>query len=337
MKDEHTVTVMAKRAYVPAARSGAFWSSVAVALLLSGCGPSAPAADKKDDADSETGVTLTPEQIKGLGITTMPARSATYRQAVSGYGMVVALDTVAQADADIASASAAAAQSAAAAARARSLSTGEEAAVSQEVVEATQSKAAADQAALGLAERKFQSAFGLNAPWKSPAERKAVMAKLAAGRAVLVRVTFPLGSLGGHRPQKIAIARLGNATRNWTSHMIWDAPADASLPGSGYYCLLEGSDLAQNERLTASVNVGPESSGVWVPQAALLVGENSTWIYAQPQAGHFVRIQVDTSKADNGGLFLDRSAGVAPGERVVTGAAGLLLARELNPSSGSED
>lgn len=309
----------------------------AVFIPLAGCGKSSPPADKKDDNDTQAGVTLTPEQVKVLGIATAPARAATYRQTVTGYGVVVALDIVAQADAEIASASAAATQSAAAAARARSLSTGEEAAVSQEVVETAQSKAAADQAALGLAERKFQSAFGLDAPWKNAVERKAVMAKLASGRAVLVRVIFPLGSLGGLRPQEITVARLGNTSQNWTSRMIWAAPADANLPGIGFYCLVEGSSLAQNEHLTASVSVGPQSNGVWVPQAAVLVGENSTWVYVEPQTGHFVRVQIDPSRSQNGGIFLDGRTGIAPNEQVVTGAAGLLLAREINPATVSGD
>lgn len=316
---------------------GSVLSCVAALAILSGCGKSSPAGDKKEDTGSQTGVTLTPEQVKSLGITTTPARTATFRRSISGYGVVVALDTIAQADADIASASAAAAQSAAAAARARALSTGDEAAVSQEVVEAAQSKAAADQAALGLAERKFQAVFGLDGPWKTPAQRKAAITKLAGGKAVLVRVTFPLGALGGRRPQEITVARLGDTTQSWSSRTIWQAPADPSFPGSGYYCLLDGSNLTQNEHLTAAVRIGAEETGVWVPQSAALVGENSTWIYVEPQAGHFVRIQVDASRSDNGGLFVGRSMGVAPGERVVTGAVGLLFARETNPSTDAGD
>jgi hypothetical protein len=309
----------------------------ALLLSIAGCGQSAPAEDKKDAGDNQAGVTLTPEQVKDLGIATTPARAAIYRQTVSGYGAVVALDTIAQADADVASALAAAAQSAAAAVRARSLSTGEEAAVSREVVEATQSKAAADQAALGLAERKLQSAFGFDAPWKTPAARKAVMAKLASGEASLARITFPLGSLGGQQPSQISVARLGNATQSWACRTVWEAPADPNLPGNGYYCLLGRTGLAQNEHLTARVGLGPELPGVWIPQAALLVGENNSWIYVEPETGHFVRVPVDTGKPDKDGFFLDRGAGVTPNEKIVTGAAGLLMARETNPSTEAGD
>lgn len=310
---------------------------LAILIVLAGCGQSAPAADKKNEGGSQTGVILTPEQIKSLGIATTPARITTYRRTVSGYGVVVALDTIAQADADIASAAAVAQQSAAAAARARSLSTGDEAAVSQEVVEAAQSKAEADQAALALARHKFQSVFGLGAPWKTPADRKAVMAKLAAGRAVLVRVTFPLGSLGGAKPREIAVARLGNARRLWTSHTVWEAPADPNLPGTGFYCLVEGSDLAQNEHLTAGVQVGQQSAGVWVPQTAILVSEDDTWVYVEPESGHFLRVRIDIDRPEKDGFFLGPDAGITPNEKIVTGAAGLLLAHEINPGTDDED
>lgn len=318
---------------IPSSGAKTFLPSTALLLVLAACGPSAPTADKKDDSDSQSGVTLTADQIRSLGITTMPARSAAYRRTISGYGVVVGLDAIAQADADITSASAAAVQSAAAAARAKSLSTGDEAAVSQEVVEAAQSKAATDQAALALAQRKFESVFGLHAPWQTAGERKSVMTKLTAGQAVLVRATFPLGSLGGGRPLEIAIARLGNADVNWTSRLIWEAPADPNLPGTGFYCLIDGSNLAQNEHLAIRVRVGAPQAGVVVPRSAVLVGENNTWVYVEPERGHFLRIPIDTGRPEQDGFFLGRDSGVSPGENVVTGAAGLLLAREVNPST----
>lgn len=306
-------------------------------LALQACGKSDPAPGKKDDKDAETGVNLTEEQVKSLGITTAPAQAATWRRTLSGYGAVVALDSVAQSDADVATASAAAAQSGAAAARARSLATGEEAAVSKEVVEAANAKAAADQAALGLARRKSQAAFGLHAPWHSDAERNAIMSRLSSGKAVLVRVTFPLGLLAGMKPQKIAIARLGNTGAAWTSTLLWEAPADPNLPGQGFYCLLDGSDLAQNEHVTATVDVGAAAQGILVPQAAVLIGESDTWVFTEPKAGHFEKVRIDTSRPLSGGYFVGGDIGIKPGEPLVTGSAGLLLAREANPATDAGD
>jgi hypothetical protein len=306
-------------------------------ILLAGCGKSAAPPDKTEEKDAESGVTLTLDQAKSLGITTAPAQAATWRRKLSGYGVVVALDTIAQSDADVATASAAAAQSGAAAARARSLATGEEAAVSKEVVEAANAKASADQTALMLARRKYQAAFGLHAPWHGPADRNAIMAKLSTGKAVLIRVTFPLGLLGGLKPQQIAISRLGNAPAVWNSSLLWEAPADPSLPGQGFYCLLEGSDLAQNEHVTATVDVGGAMQGVLVPQAAVLIGESDTWAFVEPKAGHFEKVRIDTSKPLSGGYFVSGGTGIEPGQAVVNGSAGLLLAREANPATGAGD
>ena len=306
-------------------------------LAAAGCGKSDSDSAKKADKQSESGVSLTEEQVKSLGITTAPAEAASWRRQLAGYGVVVALDSIAQSDADVSTASAAAAQSGAAAARTRALATGEEAAVSREVVEAAGAKAAADQAALGLARRKSQAAFGLHAPWRSPAQRAAIMAKLSSGKAVLVRVTFPLGLLNGMKPQKIAIAQLGNAGTVWNSALLWEAPGDPNLPGQGFYCLLEGSDLAQNEHVTATVDVGAAAQGIVVPQTAVLIGESDTWAFIEPKAGHFEKIRIDTSRPQAGGYFVSRDAGIKPGEPLVTGSAGLLLAREANPATDAGD
>jgi hypothetical protein len=251
--------------------------------------------------------------------------------------VVTALDTIAQNDAEVMTAQAAAAQSQAAAARAQSLATGEEAAVSREVVETAQSKAAADQAALMLARRKTDAAFGHNAPWHDAASRQAIMARLASGNTVLVRVTFPLGALGNAVPATLEIARLGANPKSWTASTVWEAPADNAFPGRGFYALVDGSDLAQNEHVTAMVPVGAAESGVTVPATALVYGESEAWAYVQTQPGTFLKTKIDTGKALGEGYFTADGAGIRAGQPVVTSGAGLLLAHEVNPSTAAED
>jgi hypothetical protein len=308
----------------------------AVLLVLAACGK--PAADKPAEKEADTpGLTLKAEEIKSLGIVTAPAQSASWRQQISGYGVVTALDTIATNDAEVMTAQAAAAQSQAAAARAQSLSTGEEAAVSREVVETAQSKAAADQAALMLARRKTDAAFGHNAPWHDAASRQAIMARLASGRSVLVRVTFPLGAMGNTVPATLQIARLGVNAKSWTASTVWEAPADSTFPGRGFYALLDGSDLAQNEHVTAMVPVGPAEAGVTVPAAALIYGDNEAWVYLQTQPGTFLKTKIDTGKALGDGYFLPDGGGIKSGQPIVTSGAGLLLARETNPSTEAGD
>ena len=306
-----------------------------VSLVLIGCGQSATdAAKDKDKKDADApGVELTAEQVKSLGIAAAPIKSAIWLRQVTGYGTVVPLDTIGQSDADYLTAAAAAAQSAAAAQRARSLSTGDEAAVSREVVEAAQSKAAADAAALTLARRKADAAFGIHAPWHNEAERGQLMNELASGKTVLVRVTFPLGALPGALPAKITISRLSAEGQNWTSSRIWEAPADPALPGRGFFVLVPGSDLAQTEHVFASVPVGQAQSGLWVPASALVMGDGADWVYLENGDNHFQRSPVDTSKPLNDGYFVPTGGDLAAGKKVVTAGAGVLLSHENNPPS----
>lgn len=311
---------------------------VAALLLLSACGPNAAdKSDKKEEAGAAPGVSLSAEEVKGLGIATLPAQASEFRHRVMGYGAVTALDAIAQADAETRSAAAAAGQSAAAAARARSLGSGEEAAVSREIVETAESKATSDQAALLLAQRKAQAVFGVNAPFRDARERAALMERLAAGKSVLVRVTFPAGTLRTRMPASLSVARLGDSAKTWTTSKVWQAPADPALPGTGFYAIIDGSDLAQNEHVSAFVFDGPSQAGVLVPASALVMGDGANWVYLQNGATHFVRAPVPTDKPVGDNYFVANGAGISPGQKIVTAGAGLLLSRETNPSTEAGD
>src|SRR5256885_2208153 len=73
---------------------------VAAVLLLSACGKSDKPAEAKKEADQSPGLTLKAEDIASLGITVQPAIAAQFNNRVCGYGVVIALDTIAQADSD---------------------------------------------------------------------------------------------------------------------------------------------------------------------------------------------------------------------------------------------
>ena len=163
------------------------------------------------------------------------------------------------------------------------------------------------------------------------------MARLASSRTALVRVTFPLGAIGGETPATLQIARLGAGAQVWTASMIWDAPGDSTFPGRGFYVLVDGSDLAQNEHVTATVPIGPSQSGVVVPASALVYGESESWVYVQSKPGTFVRTKIDTTKALENGYFVSPAAGISAGQPIVMNGAGLLLARETNPSTDAGD
>jgi multidrug efflux pump subunit AcrA (membrane-fusion protein) len=81
--------------------------------------------------------------------------------------------------------------------------------------------------------------------------------------------------------------------------------------------------------------VGAAQPGVSVPANALVYGENEAWVYLRDKPDHFTRVPVDTAKATPDGYFV--SGGLHAGDPVVTGGAGLLMARELNPSTEAGD
>ncbi|HTQ99895.1 MAG TPA: hypothetical protein VMH83_07890 [Candidatus Acidoferrum sp.] len=310
-------------------------------LLMAACGKAGPddddakkkAADKVADKKDSPGIELTAEQSQALGLVTVKLQAISHRDQVTGYGQVLAVDTIVQDDAVIVAAEATAAQSVLAAARAKELYSGDEPAISREVWELAVTKSSVDQAALVLARRKAAVAFGLNAPWRSSNEqRTAVLAKLLAGTTVMVKVTFPPGTT--LNAKSFNVARVGTDGKQWTATSVWEAPADAAIPGRSLFALVDGSGLVPNERVIAGIAIGDLQQGVRVPATALVLGESDGWVYVKHDDA-YVRTRIDTSHPDGDGYFV--AAGLEPEQEVVTGGAGQLYAREINPANKADD
>jgi hypothetical protein len=293
------------------------------------------AGGKKEAGGKEeagAGVTLTPEQIEKLGVVTEAVQSIDYREETAGYGVVVPHEAIAQAAAEIVTAQATERQSQSALSRAKRLS-GTPGAVSADVEETAARQAAVDSAALTLAVQRMSGALGMNPPWKA-GENNPILQDLAGGRIKLVRVTFPLGALSGGIPATLRAAHIGGSKpdKSWTMTKVWDAPADANVPGRSFFALLKGSDAGEGERLLVWAPIGDSVAGVVVPAAAAVMSDAKYWCYLEKKPGNFVKSEIDTARPVPDGYFV--TEGVAAGDKVVTTAAGQLLARESN--SGSE-
>ena len=321
-------------------------------VLCGSCGRQPPAPDAAkaepeekaegtDKAESNAGiVTLKPEEVAGLGITASAAAAVRYQAATSGFGAVLSHDVIAQAVADVATAQAVAAQSRAVLARMQRLA-GTPGADSTEARENAARQAAVDAAALRLAQAKSSSVLGQNPPWAGREDSK-LPEELAEGRAKLVRVTFPLGSVNGRAPQRLWLARLGTAGagERWTAHGVWDAPADAGVPGRSFFALLQDIEVGEGERLLAWTagggggDSGQAESGILIPSSAVVASDGRYWYYLERQPGEFARTPMDISRPMADGYFVQGA--VKSGDLIVTSAAGLLLAREINPSTEAE-
>ncbi len=278
---------------------------------------------------------LTPEQVQKLGVATAPAMATAYAPQTLGYGVVTPHDAIAAAVAELTTAQAAQEQSRAAAARAQRLA-GTSGAMSADVAETAARQAATDSAAVSLAERRLSSVVGSGLP------AGAALEDLASGKVKLLRATFPLGTLQGATPASLHATRLdtaipgaGQAAQGWNLHPVWNAPADASLPGRSFFSLLNDGSVGEGERLLVSApGAGPAQGGIAVPASALVISDGKYWCYVEVKTGVYARREVATDRPVGDGFVVTQ--GIGAGEKLVTAAAGLLLARELNPSTEAD-
>jgi len=71
-----------------------------------------------------------------------------------------------------------------------------------------------------------------------------------------------------------------------------------------------------------------------IPSSAVVASNGRYWYYLERQPGEFARTAMDISRPMADGYFVQ--GGVKRGDLIVTSAAGLLLAREINPSTEAE-
>lgn len=288
---------------------------------------SQPAAKKDADVkeDAAEGVTLTSDQVEKMGIATQPAQALDYSEEAAGFGVVVNHESIAQAVAELATAKATERLSRSSLSRAQKLD-GTPGAVSADVEEAAAQKAEVDAAALTLTSRRLSSALGMNPPWKN-GDKDGILQGLAAGKIKLVRLTFPLGALSGGTPARLRAAHIGaKPGTGWKMNVVWDAPADATVPGRSFFAQLVGSDAGEGERLQVWAPTGEPVTGVVIPAAAAVMSDGKFWCYVEKKPGTFARVELDTGRPTSDGYFV--TEGVGAGDKVVTAAAGQLLAKE---------
>ena len=98
---------------------------------------------------------------------------------------------------------------------------------------------------------------------------------------------------------------------------------------------LTSADLAEGAHVRAQALTDSSTTGVVVPETAIVINEGQYWCYVKKEGGVYQRVAVDGGRPTGAGYFV--SEGVDAGDEVVTTAAGLLLARELNASTEAGD
>jgi hypothetical protein len=277
-------------------------------------------------------VTLSPAEVGRLGIRTVPVKAASYTPRDRGYGVVVDLGALATVEAGVSTARAATQQSQADVKRSRALFA-QDMAVSHQALDAAESKAATDQAALLLAQRQEVAQYGVDAPWRGSHPDHSALAQLTSGKAVLVRATFPLDAFTGSHPSAISVTHLSaqQDQAGWPARKIWAAPADPTIPGRSFFALISGSDLQTGEHVLVFAPTGPTVEGMRIPADAIVLSDEKTWCYLQLAPGQFRRLPIEIGRPLSGGYFVPQKP--IAGQSVVLKGAGLLLARELGAAA----
>ena len=306
-------------------------------LALGGCHKTPATADAPAAAESgptAVGVSLKPEEVESMGIVVTAVTATSHAPEAAGFGVVSPHETIAQAVAELVTAAAAERQSRSALARTQRL-TGTPGAMPADAQESAERQATVDQAALLLAQQRLTASFGQNPPWKDNVGSP-ILRALADGEAKLVRVTFPLGAIGDETPASLRLAHINTAMTgtSWVSTAVWNAPADATVPGRSFFALLKGSHIGEGERLLAWAPTGSPEPGVLVPTSAAVISDSKYWCYVERKPGLFVRTELDTSTPLADGYFV--KDGINSGDKIVTISAGLLLARETSPSAAAD-
>ncbi|TAK99185.1 MAG: hypothetical protein EPO08_17010 [Rhodospirillaceae bacterium] len=307
---------------------------VAVVMLLLAASTPVYAVD-------EIGVTLTPAQIKDLGIATTPAAKTTAPPQIAGLAMILDPVALIQAVADFDSAAAAANASRRQSERLAGLYK-DDATVSQQASEAADAQARADDAKMNALESAANQAWGPAAMADDHAQITALLKDVADGKIAVARVEFPASARPAPSQQMTLSA--GTSDRTVAGTVLWPAAGLNQLTdGEAYMVKIDAAGrswLRPGLRLGAgTTGTAPPRTQVLVPRAGVIVADGALWCYVAESGGRFTRHRIVPSDSGAGDML--PADGITIGAAIVTQGAGLLLAAEqrglLAPPTAGDD
>ncbi|MDE3151998.1 MAG: multidrug transporter [Gemmatimonadota bacterium] len=270
------------------------------------------------------------------GIVTTALPAIRYRAAVTGYGTVLDVESLAAARTAMAAAQAAAARTAVAAqaadaelARVRALHADSQN-VSTKVLQAAEASAggahadadaarAAERAAVATEQERWGPVVG---GWIARGDR--ALDALLERQRVLVLVAVPVGTPLVAAPRSATIRASGRPIQ--VALISAAAQTDARTQGQTFfYSAPAAPELRAGTNVTAALATGPTGAATDVPRSAVVWAEGGAWIYVKTGPTSFTRqpIPTDAPTADGYAVM-----GLSAGTAVVTRGAQFLLSEE---------
>lgn len=195
------------------------------------------------------------------------------------------------------------------------------------VMQADQAKLQSAEATQGGLDASMRQQFGTVLANAAMAPASDVFQRLLAGRAVVLRVTLPVGYSGAAPAHMTVDTPDGQSA---TAQKLSASPqGDPAIQGDPYF-YETGSTLPVGTHTVAHVPApNPGTSGLVIPERAVVWYGGQPWVYVRTAADRFTRRYVPASSSGEQGFVVTK--GFHAGENVVMHGAQLLLSEELRP------
>lgn len=293
------------------------------ALLLLLAASAVHAQDKPLQLDAKTQTRL---QLR-----VAPIQAAHSSDSVTGFASVVDQTPLLTILSELATAQSAYNASQVEATRTQALA--KDATVATKVAEAAVAAAHADQARVTLLQQRLALEWGTYFSNLSDQALRQLGGDLASGRAALVRIDTPSGQgLKGARSATLDLGALGSVE----ARVLGIArTADQRLQSPGLMSLVTGPNaayLSNGLTMKATLYNGGGSSGLLIPNAALLRSGGKIYAFVKTGPQAFVQRPVTATKVTPDGLIV--GDGFQPGEQVVVQGASALLTAATSTLAG---
>ncbi|MEO6118175.1 MAG: hypothetical protein ABIP37_03790 [Methylotenera sp.] len=292
-------------------------------------------------------------------IKTSPIKASTHQSTVTSYGNVVNIDSLmelraryiaAKAEAQLISTSAARNKSEYARLHALNL---DDKNVSDKVVAAALADVKADEAKLFAAEASAKNiADTMRQTWGPVLTQFAtnnnsggLFENLINYNEALIQITLPFNSPEPATNSEIKISPSASPTNNISARYLSRAPQNTgAIQGKTYFYHAKHADLRAGMQVTVislstSSNIKSKSSGIIIPNEAVIWYGGKPWVYHKIGNDQFSRLPINTDVETENGWFQqgDSKVSLKPSDEVVTSGAQLLLSEEFKSQITNEN
>ena len=301
--------------------------------------------------DGMTILTISPATQKQSGIETSALQGSSHQASISTYGNVVAIDSLidlrtrylsALADAQVLRTSLA--QNKQEYTRLHALNQDDKN-VSDKVVTTASTNIKSDEARIIAAESSAKNlADSMRQTWGDTLTKHAtapntsvLLQNLISNKEVLVKTTLPFDAAEPKENSSIVIAPTAAPSHKIKANYISPAPlSNSTIQGKTYFYLAKGKELRAGMQVNAlSATSNKSSSGVLIPNTAIIWYSGNPWVYLKTADDKFSRLPINTDiELENGWFYQGK---LKANDFVVTSGAQLLLSEEFKSQITNEN